>query len=70
LIFACGINEHPYSGGLGFYRQRRVKRGARSTPIVVGKPDYLNHIRSLLMGRIDQAEADFLTFYPLKQGEK
>jgi shikimate kinase len=30
------VNDHPPSGWLGFYRQRRQKTGARSAPIVAG----------------------------------
>ena len=31
-----GVNDHPQSGWLGFYRHRREKTGIRSTPIVAG----------------------------------
>ena len=33
---ATGVNDHPHSGWLGFYRHRREKTGARSAPIVAG----------------------------------
>jgi len=29
-----GVNDHPHSGWLGFYRHGWEKTGARSTPIV------------------------------------
>jgi hypothetical protein len=31
------VNDHPYSGWLGFYRHRREKTGARSAPVVAGE---------------------------------